>query len=199
MLRPGHVRQQVGVELPREAFSGPFSLYMRPRLAVIPGSPPVKPAIVRSVRSRQRSASARTSGIRRVRAGVAVGLHLRRELGPLAFDGRDLVLADLIAPCFELRELFGRVVRLVHPHHLHDLRELLDRWVVGAFQHLEDPLQAPSQAPRVPELGVDEATRGPNLTAAACPLDSLSDGAGNEIREPRRDPRGDVGSRQRCS
>jgi hypothetical protein len=28
------------------------------------------------------------------------------------------------APCFELRELFGRVVRLVHPHHLHDLREL---------------------------------------------------------------------------
>jgi hypothetical protein len=27
----------------------------------------------------------------------------------------------------ELRELFGRVVRLVHPHHLHDLRELTIR------------------------------------------------------------------------
>ena len=49
-------------KVPREAFSGPSSLYMRPRLSVMPGSPPVKPAIVRSVRSRQRSASARTSG-----------------------------------------------------------------------------------------------------------------------------------------
>ena len=48
---------------------------------------------------------------------------IRRELGSLAFDGRDLVLADLLAPCFELRELFGRVVRLAHPHHLHDLGE----------------------------------------------------------------------------
>ena len=74
----------------------------------MPGSPPVKPAIVRSVRSRQRSASARTSDAG-VLAGVAVGLHLRRELGPLAFDRRDLVPADLLAPCFELRELFARV------------------------------------------------------------------------------------------
>ena len=125
---------------------------------MILGSPPVKPAIVRSVRSRQRSASARTSGSSRVCACVAVGLHLRRELGPLAFDGRDLVIADLLAPCFELCELFGRV-RLVHPHHLHDLRELLDRWIVGAFQHLEDPHQAPSQAPCVQELGVDRRLR----------------------------------------
>ena len=40
------------------------------------------------------------------------------------------------------------------------LGELLDRWVVGAFQHPEDPLQAPSQAPRVQELGVDRLQLG---------------------------------------
>lgn len=94
--------------MPREAFSGPSSRYMRLRLSVMPGSPPVKPAIVRSVRSRQLSARAHF-GIRRVRAGVAMGLHLRRELGPLAFDGRDLVLA----PCLELRELFGPVAPML--------------------------------------------------------------------------------------
>jgi hypothetical protein len=31
---------------------------------------------------------------------------------------------------------------------------------LGAFQHLEDPLQAPSQAPRLQVLGIDGANRG---------------------------------------
>ena len=53
-----------------------------------------------------------------VRAGVAVGLHLRRELGLLALDRLDLLVAHLLASCLELLELFGRVVRLVHPHHI---------------------------------------------------------------------------------
>jgi hypothetical protein len=52
-----------------------------------------------------------------------VGLHLRPEPGPLALDGRDLAFADILAPCFELRELFG-AIRLVHHHHLDDPRGL---------------------------------------------------------------------------
>lgn len=49
-----------------------------------------------------------------------------------------LCLANSLGKCLELIDL---------------LRDLLDRWVVGAFKHLEHPLQAPSQAPRVQELG----------------------------------------------
>ena len=73
----------------------------------MPGSPPVDPAIVRSVRVSPALRERAHLGIRRIRAGVAVGLHLRRELGPLALDSRDLVLADLIAPCFELASCSG--------------------------------------------------------------------------------------------
>jgi len=53
-------------------------------------------------------------GVGRRHAGVALGLHLRRELGPLPLDRADLLVAQLLAPAFERLELVGRVVPLVH-------------------------------------------------------------------------------------
>ena len=71
----------------------------------MPGSPPVKPAIV-----------------------------------PLAFDRLDLLVAHLLAPCLELLELFGRVVPLVHRHHLRDVASKGGRASSGAS--LGDQLSA---------------------------------------------------------
>jgi hypothetical protein len=98
-LRPGHVLQEVGVE---GAAGGFLRTFLPVHVAETLGDAGVTAGeagdrafgeVAPALRERAHL------GIRGVRAGVAVGLHLGRELGPLAFDGRDLVLADLLAPC----------------------------------------------------------------------------------------------------